>query len=70
MAENNVDAINLHYSDWTGGLTTLFHRFDRFCLGWDLQHERVIREGIRMGLDGVFSDWVDRMTVAIDDETG
>lgn len=65
LAENDVDAINLHYSDWTGGLTTLFHRFDRFCLGWDLQHERLLREGVRMGLDGVFSDWVDRMTVAI-----
>jgi glycerophosphoryl diester phosphodiesterase len=69
LAEHNVDAINLHYSDWTGGLTTLFHRFDRFCLGWDLQHERLLREGIRMGLDGVFSDWVDRMTVAIENET-
>jgi glycerophosphoryl diester phosphodiesterase len=70
LAENKVDAINLHYSDWTGGLTTLFHRFDRYCLGWDLQHERLLREGVRMGLDGVFSDWVDRMTVAIDEESG
>ena len=68
LAENGVDAINLHYSDWTGGLTTLFHRFDRFCLSWDLQHERLLREAVRMGVDGVFSDWVDRMTTAIADE--
>jgi glycerophosphoryl diester phosphodiesterase len=69
LAENKVDAINLHHSDWTGGLTTLFHRFDRYCFGWDIQHERLLRDGIRMGLDGVFSDWVDRMTAAIADET-
>ncbi len=29
LAEHGIDAINLHHTDWTGGLTTLFHRFDR-----------------------------------------
>lgn len=62
LADAGVDAINLHQSDWTGGLTTLFHRFGRYALGWDAQHERVLQELLRMGIDGVFSDWVDRMT--------
>jgi glycerophosphoryl diester phosphodiesterase len=64
LASAGVDAINLHHSDWTGGLTTLFHRFDRYALGWDAQYERVLEALLRMGIDGVYSDWVDRMTDA------
>jgi len=29
-----------------------------------MQHETVLENGIRMGLDGVFSDWPDRMIEA------
>ena len=61
LAEAGIDAINLHHSDWSGGLTTLFHRFERLTFGWDAQHERVLRGLLRMGIDGVYSDWVDRM---------
>jgi glycerophosphoryl diester phosphodiesterase len=61
LAEARVDAINLHHSDWTGGLTTLFHRFERLAFGWDAQHERVLQALFAMGVDGVYSDWVDRM---------
>jgi glycerophosphoryl diester phosphodiesterase len=61
LAEHGIDALNLHHTDWTGGTVALVHRFERYALGWDLQHERVLTDGFRMGLDGVFSDWVDRM---------
>ena len=61
LAASGVEAVNLHYTDWTGGLTTLFHRFERFAFGWDAQHERVLRELLRMGVDGFYSNWVDRM---------
>ena len=60
-----IDAVNLHHSDWSGGLTTLFHRFERLTFGWDAQHERVLRGLLRMGIDGVYSDWVDRMVDAL-----
>jgi len=70
LRERGIDAINLHHSDWTGGLTTLFHRFERYALAWDLQHERVLRDVLRMGIDGVFSDWVDRMVDALTVERG
>jgi hypothetical protein len=26
-----------------------------------MQHEPHLRAGLRMGLDGIYSDWVDRM---------
>jgi len=65
LAEAGIDAVNLHYTDWTGGLTALFHRFERLTLGWDAQHERIIRDLLRMGIDGVFSDHVDRLVDAM-----
>ena len=32
LAELGIDAINLHHTDWNGGLATLFHRFERVVL--------------------------------------
>ncbi len=61
LAEAGIDAVNLHYTDWTGGMTALFHRFERLAFAWDAQHERIIREMARMGLDGIYSDHVDRL---------
>jgi glycerophosphoryl diester phosphodiesterase len=65
LAEAGVDAVNMHWSDWTGGLTTLFHRFSRLTLGWDAQHRRQLDELFSFGIDGVFSDHVDRMVDAL-----
>lgn len=61
LSSNGIDACNLHFTDWNGGLVALFHRFNVVTFGWDMQHESVLVNGIRMGLDGVFSDWIDRM---------
>lgn len=65
IADAGIDAVNLHHKDWSGGLVALFHRFDRFCFGWDAQHGRVVAELVTMGIDGVYSDHVDRMMAAI-----
>jgi glycerophosphoryl diester phosphodiesterase len=65
LSAAGIDAVNMHYADWTGGLTTLFHRFGRLTFGWDAQHERVLRSLVRMGIDGVYSDHVDRMVDVI-----
>lgn len=65
LAAAGVDAVNLHESDWTGGLVTLFHRFDRFAFGWDCQHPRQLRDLLAMGIDAVYSDHPDRMVDAL-----
>lgn len=70
LAAEGIDAINMHHSDWNGGLVTLFHRFERFAFGWDMQFVDVLRPALRMGLDGVYSDWVDRMVDAYRLEVG
>jgi glycerophosphoryl diester phosphodiesterase len=65
LSAAGIDTVNLHYEEWTGGLTTLFHRFGVLAFGWDAQHERVLKNLLRMGIDGVFSDHVDRMVDAL-----
>jgi glycerophosphoryl diester phosphodiesterase len=70
LAEHGIDGVNLHHSDWNGGLVTLFHRFGRTAFGWDMQHEHILRPALRMGLDGVFSDHVDVMVDAYRAELG
>lgn len=62
LMSNGIDAINLHHSDWSGGLVVLFHRFERVAFGWDMQEPHILERSLRMGLDGVFSDYPDRMT--------
>ena len=65
LAEAGIDSVNLHQTDWTGGLVTLFHRFGILCFGWDAQQPRVLNELLDMGIDAVYSDHVDRMSDAL-----
>lgn len=65
MSDTGIDAVNLPAKDWTGGLAALFHRFERLCLAWDVQHTR-LATGLRdMGLDGLYGDHVDRLIAGI-----
>jgi glycerophosphoryl diester phosphodiesterase len=61
LAQAGIECVNLHYTDWTVGLTTLFHRFERTCFGWDAQHERVIRDLLTYEIDGLYCDDSQRM---------
>jgi glycerophosphoryl diester phosphodiesterase len=65
LAARGIDAMNMHHLDWTGGLTTLFHRFDVLAFGWDAQTPRVLAELVDAGIDGLYSDHVDRMVDAV-----
>ena len=70
MASEGIDAMNLRREEWTGGLTSLFHRFEVRAFGWDAQHEHQLASLIDMGIDAVYSDHVDRMVAAVDAATG
>lgn len=65
LAKAGIDAVNLHHSDWTGGLTTLFHRFGVLTLAWDAQQPRVLDELLDLGIDGVYSDHSGRLAAAL-----
>lgn len=66
LAEAGIDAVNMHQSEWTGGLVVLFHRFGVKAFGWDAQHMRMLLAMLDMGADGVYSDHVGRMLSAYD----
>ena len=65
LAELGVDAMNMHYTDWTPGLVALFHRFEIRAFSWDLQHVRHLRAALAMGVDAVYSNRVDRMVATV-----
>lgn len=66
LRERGIDAVNLHHSDWTGGLVAVYHRFGIRAWGWDAQHLRILDGLLDMGIDAVFSDHTDRMVDALD----
>ena len=70
LKRHRIDGINLHRTDWNGGLVALFHKFGLVAFGWDMQHEHELRESLRMGLDAVYSDRVDVMVDAFRAEIG
>jgi glycerophosphoryl diester phosphodiesterase len=65
LAAAGIDAINLHHTDWSAGLVSLFHRFDRRAFAWDAQEVRHLRAVLRMGVDAVYCDRPDRMVATI-----
>lgn len=70
LADSGIDAINMHHTDWNGGHVAMCHRFGRFALAWDVQYEDRLATLLRMGIDGMFSDHVDRMVAAYTAEIG
>ncbi len=64
LFDRGIDAVNFRQADWSGGLTTLYHRFGIYCFGWDAHLERVATELLDMGCDAVFGDHVDRLMAA------
>ena len=65
LRDLGISTVNMPFPDWNGGLVALFHRFNILCFGWNLQYPEVLTTGLRMGLDGIFTDWPDRATDAI-----
>ena len=64
----SVRAVNLHHSDWTAGLVSLYHRFGLHCFAWDAQFPRVVEALLAMGIDGVYSDHVDMLMALLPPE--
>ena len=64
LAKHNVDVLNMHHTDWNGGLVALAHRFNLGAFSWDLQHTEQLYDALLMGVDAVYSNWSDRMADA------
>jgi glycerophosphoryl diester phosphodiesterase len=68
LADVGIDALNMHWTDWNAGLVTLLHRFGRAAFAWDAQQPRALALTFAYGTDGVYSDHVDRLVSALQDQ--
>jgi glycerophosphoryl diester phosphodiesterase len=69
LAELGVDAMNMHHTEWTGGLVSLFHRFGIRAFAWDAQEQRQLRAVLQMGIDAVYCDNTSRMVSVVGEWT-
>ena len=60
-----IDAMNMHHSEWSAGLVSLFHRFDVRAFAWDTQEVRQLRAMLRIGIDAVYCDRPERMVETV-----
>jgi glycerophosphoryl diester phosphodiesterase len=65
LARAGIAALNLPETEWSLGLVTLVHRFELLAFAWDVQEYRRIRAVLEMGVDGIYSDHVERMLAAV-----
>jgi glycerophosphoryl diester phosphodiesterase len=65
LAESSIDVINLHHTEWTAGTVELVHRFGLEAFAWDVQEVRHIRAMLAIGIDGLYSDHVDRLVATV-----
>jgi glycerophosphoryl diester phosphodiesterase len=65
IGDLGIDAMNMHHTDWTAGLVSLFHRFDVRAFAWDVQEVRQLRAMLRIDVDAVYCDRPDRMVETV-----
>jgi glycerophosphoryl diester phosphodiesterase len=65
LASAGIGAMNLHHTEWTAGLVSLFHRFEVKAFAWDTQEVRHLRAVLAMGIDAVYCDRPDRMVATV-----
>jgi len=64
MKAAGVEAINARWMWWTSAMVRQVHDLGLLAFGYDTQREVSLRRCFRIGLDGVFSDHVERMLTA------
>jgi glycerophosphoryl diester phosphodiesterase len=65
LAAAGIDALNLHRSQWTTEAVREVHAVGLKALGWDAQTAEDLAALVAVGVDGVYSDHVERMMVAL-----
>jgi glycerophosphoryl diester phosphodiesterase len=63
--EIGVVAINARWMWWNRRLVDEVHRLDMLAFGYDAQRRFSLDRSLAIGIDGVFSDHVDRMVAAL-----
>jgi glycerophosphoryl diester phosphodiesterase len=70
LAERGMSGLSMPAADWTGGLTTLIHRFELDAIATDARVERVFVGLVRMGIDAVHTGNVELLVDVVGREAG
>jgi glycerophosphoryl diester phosphodiesterase len=65
LGDAGVDAINLPGAQWDNQMVDQVHRAGRRAFGWNAQSTQQIRRLVDLGLDGIYSDHIDRLMAVI-----
>ena len=66
LAARGIDAVNLHWQDWTSVYVELFHEAGVHAFGWDAQTAKVLDRLLATGVDAVYGNHVDRLVAAVE----
>lgn len=61
---SEIDGLLLYHEEWNGGLVAMMHRFDRYTIGFGLEHERQIAKLLNTGIDAISGPHADRLAAA------
>jgi glycerophosphoryl diester phosphodiesterase len=65
LSANGLDALNLHRSQWSDEAVREVHAVGLRAFGWDAQTADELAQLVTFGVDGVYSDHVERMMAAL-----
>jgi glycerophosphoryl diester phosphodiesterase len=65
LTDAGVDAINLPGTQWNEQMVDQVHRAGLRAFGWNAQSTQQIRHLVDLGVDGIYSDHVDRLMAVI-----
>lgn len=65
LRERDVEGLRLFHSDWSPGLVTVLHRFERHALATGAVHEREIAQLVDIGLDAIDATDIERMMAVV-----
>jgi glycerophosphoryl diester phosphodiesterase len=65
LAELRLDALNMHWRDWTADLVEDCHRVGIAAFGWDAQERPAMDHLLALGIDALYADAPDLLVAAI-----
>jgi glycerophosphoryl diester phosphodiesterase len=65
LATLGVDALNMHWRDWSVGLVEHCHRVGLAAFGWDVQERASMDRLLELGIDALYADAPDRLVAAV-----
>jgi len=65
LAASGINVLNMHWRDWTTRSVDSVHGAGLLAFGWDAQESGPISRLLELGVDGIYSNWPERLAAAI-----